>query len=208
MDESGDLSDKGNYFIMTFLVSEKRKPIELIAKRTFKSLSKKIKSKHCEPLHCSEERNITRKRMLKYLAETTYKYKDIFIYCMILEKEKYKNILIHRQNFFYNDITATLLNRIFQDKIIQKDQSINFIASQCCSSKYLKNLFKNYILKNVKCEYDLNITIDMPHKNKSLQVVDFVSWSLFRKYEFDDERYYEIIRNFIKNTLFYNKKIR
>ncbi|MEK6715633.1 MAG: hypothetical protein AABY43_06275 [Candidatus Omnitrophota bacterium] len=37
-----------------------------------------------------------------------------------------------------------------------------------------------------------------------LQVVDFISWAIFRKYEYRDESYYEMIRKKIseENPLF------
>ncbi len=40
--------------------------------------------------------------------------------------------------------------------------------------------------------------IDVEHKNSNregcLQVLDFISWAIFRKYESKDERFYDIIK--------------
>jgi hypothetical protein len=41
----------------------------------------------------------------------------------------------------------------------------------------------------------IRVEIATPQKEKSLQVVDFVSWALFRKYEKGDEGYYNIIKS-------------
>jgi len=206
MDESGSLTGEGKYFIMTFLFSEKRKPIELVATKTFKSLNGKIKNKHCGSLHCVEERPVTRKRMLNHLIKICQKYKDISSYYMILEKDNYRDILIDKQNFLYNDITKNLLKNVLEYKGIDENYSIDFVASQRSKNKFINDGFKKHIQKNTK--FNLNIILDMPHKNKSLQVVDFISWSLFRKYEFNDQEYFDIIKSILGDKLFYDKKIR
>jgi hypothetical protein len=55
--------------------------------------------------------------------------------------------------------------------------------------RYIKFKIKN---KNMGCE------IDVEHKNSNregcLQVLDFISWAIFRKYESKDERFYDIIK--------------
>jgi hypothetical protein len=50
----------------------------------------------------------------------------------------------------------------------------------------------------------MEVSIKSPHEEKSLQVVDFVSWAIFRKYEYGDDSYYNLIKNKIaeENPLF------
>lgn len=50
----------------------------------------------------------------------------------------------------------------------------------------------------------LHIEIKTPHEEKALQAVDFVSWAIFRKYEYGDESYYQTIKGKIteENPLF------
>ena len=38
------------------------------------------------------------------------------------------------------------------------------------------------------------IEIKIPQNEKGLQVVDFCSWGIFRKYEFEDDFFYEIFK--------------
>jgi hypothetical protein len=38
----------------------------------------------------------------------------------------------------------------------------------------------------------IDIKIKTPFEEKSLQAVDFVSWAIFRKYEYRDDNYYKI----------------
>ncbi len=47
----------------------------------------------------------------------------------------------------------------------------------------------------------INISLETSHKNKSLQAVDFISWSIFRKYEKGDEMYYKLLGNKLASEL-------
>ena len=48
------------------------------------------------------------------------------------------------------------------------------------------------------------LSVKTPAKQKALQAVDFVSWAIFRKYEYKDDTYYNLIRGKIveENPLF------
>lgn len=54
--------------------------------------------------------------------------------------------------------------------------------------------------------HKVNIQIDIktPAEEKSLQIVDFASWAIFRKYEKMDSGYYDMIKNIVveENPLF------
>lgn len=47
--------------------------------------------------------------------------------------------------------------------------------------------------KRRDCRFDIQLVAS--HENKSLQAVDFLSWAIFRKYEREDFRFYEIIKD-------------
>jgi len=55
-----------------------------------------------------------------------------------------------------------------------------------------------------QAKVSLHIEIKTPFEDKALQAVDFISWAIFRKYEYQDGSYYEIIRKKIveENPLF------
>ena len=50
----------------------------------------------------------------------------------------------------------------------------------------------------------MEVEIKTPSEEKSLQAVDFVSWAIFRKYEFGDDSYYNVVKEKIieENPLF------
>lgn len=41
---------------------------------------------------------------------------------------------------------------------------------------------------------ELEIFIKTPAEEKALQAVDFLSWAIFRKYEYGDDSYYNVIK--------------
>ena len=61
--------------------------------------------------------------------------------------------------------------------------------------------FKPSQYKDIENQVDgrlnIEIVIDTPTHEKCLQIVDFASWSIFRRYEYNDEQYYNIIKDLI-----------
>ncbi len=59
----------------------------------------------------------------------------------------------------------------------------------------MNNNFRKYLKENNKGrKLNIVVFIKSPHREKCLQAVDFVCWSIFRKYERDDYDYYNIIK--------------
>ena len=65
------------------------------------------------------------------------------------------------------------------------------------TNKYMNKVFTDYITAKVKNRIDLKLEINSSSKHKGLQIVDFLSWGIFQKYEHNDESYYEMIKKFI-----------
>lgn len=206
LDESGDLgfdfSKKrtSKFFVITFLITESKKPIEKIIKKTHSELKQKIK-RRIGILHAVKEKPITRQRLLKRLIE-----KDCFILTIYLNKKRVYTKLQDEKVVLYNYVTNILLDRIYTKKIISSQKIIELIASRKETNKFLNENLKNYLCNKVKNKHKamIDIKIKSPAEEKSLQAVDFVSWAIFRKYEYGDDSYYNIIKEKIKeeNPLF------
>ena len=206
LDESGDLGFNFNkrktskYFIITFLFTENKRPLEKIVKKIHSELQKKYKRK-IGVLHAVKEKPITRVRLLRKLVE-----KDCSIMVIYLNKSKVYVKLRDEKHILYNYVTNILLDRILNRKILPLHQGLKLIASRKETNKFLNDNFKIYLNNQIKNRHnvDLDIEIRTPHQEKALQVVDFVSWAIFRKYEYGDESYYEIFKNKIieENGLF------
>jgi len=61
----------------------------------------------------------------------------------------------------------------------------------------LNQNFKNYLCDTAKTSHKLDLIVEIktPFEEKALQAVDFASWAIFRKYQYGDDSYYNIIKN-------------
>lgn len=206
LDESGDLgfnfqkNKTSKIFVITCLFIDNKRPIEKIVKKTHSELKKKYKRKF-GILHAVKEKPITRQRLLKRLNE-----KDCVIMTIYLNKKRVYTKLQEEKAVLYNYVANILLDRIYTKKIIPIGRTIELIASRRETNKFLNENFKNYLNTQVKNKHKVNIDIKIksPSEEKVLQAVDFVSWAIFRRYEYGDDSYYNLIKNKImeENPLF------
>ena len=206
LDESGDLGfnftkkKTSKVFVVTCLFIENKSSVEKIVKKTHSELKKKLKRKF-GVLHAVKERPITRRRLLKRLAE-----KECHIMTIYLNKKKVYTRLKDEKQVLYNYVTNILLDRIYSKRLIPTISKIELVASRRETNKFLNKNFKNYLNSQIKNRHKTNISIQItnPFQEKSLQAVDFISWAIFRKYEQEDDSYYNLIKSKIieENPLF------
>lgn len=208
IDESGDLGFDFNkkktskYFIVTFLFSEDRDGLTKIIKKVFKGFSKKEVQSHSGVLHAHKELPKTRQKVLSLFQE----YKAGSVITIYLNKKKVYTKLKDEKHVLYNYVTNILLNRVCTKKLIPIKQKIFIIASQRETNKFLNENFANYITSQANGTHKLSVEVQIktPSKEKGLQVVDMLSWSIFRKHEHGDDTYYNLIKSEIveENPLF------
>ncbi|MCA6069927.1 MAG: DUF3800 domain-containing protein [Endomicrobium sp.] len=200
MDESGCLgfdftkSKTSKNFVVTFLMAKNDNIVNKVVSKTFKSIPKSKRLTHHGILHCSKEDNKTKIKLL-----TELKDKDISVMSIILSKKKVFTRLQDEKTILYNYVTNILLDRIINKKILPLDEVVKFMASRRETNKFLNTNFKNYLETEALSNHKLKIEVGIkpPHSVKGLQAVDFVSWALFRKYEYGENFYYNIIKNMI-----------
>ncbi len=201
LDESGDLGfdfskrKTTKFFVITCLFTKKRKPLEKIVKKIFESFSKQQKKHHPGMLHCSKETPETRKKVLTSLST-----QDVLILSIYLNKRKVYTRLQDEKQVLYNYVTNILLDRIYSGRLIPVDKRINLIASRRETNKYLNQNFKNYIESQISNNQKLPIKIKIktPTEEKCLQITDFACWAIFRRREFGDNSYWNIIKEKIQ----------
>ncbi|MFH0906915.1 MAG: DUF3800 domain-containing protein [bacterium] len=206
LDESGDLGfnfkkkKTSRFFVITFLFVANKRSIEKIVKKTHSELKKKYKRRF-GVLHAFKEKPVIRQRLLKRLSRKNYAVMVIY-----LNKKKVYTKLQNEKHVLYNYVTNILLDRVYSRKFIPTASCVELIASRRETNKFLNKNFKNYLDSQAKNNYKINIKISIktPSEEKALQAVDFVSWAIFRKYEFRDNSYYNLIKNKIveENPLF------
>lgn len=198
LDESGDLgfdfskNKTSKNFIITLLFTKDKSVLEKIVKKIFKGFNKKELQSHNGTLHAYKEKPKTKIKLLKDFVE-----KDCGdIITIYLNKDKVYTNLQNEKAVLYNYVTNILLDRVFTKKLIPTDEKINIVASRRETSKFLNENFKNYISMQLsKHKANIEVIIATPSKEKGLQVVDTLSWSIFRKQEHSDDIYYNIIKS-------------
>lgn len=201
MDESGDLGFNQNKekssknFIIAFLFSENKNILDKLVKKVFKNLPPNIKKNHSGTFHCYKEQPKIRLKILNLLKEK----KEISIMIIRLDKSKIWTDLKQEKVSLYNTIVNILLNKVFYKKLIPLKNGIIFVQSQRETNKLLNENFKKYISIQVKKNHGLEMSVEIktPSQEKALQIIDFIAWSVFRKYEHNDDSYYNIIKNLI-----------
>lgn len=197
MDESGDLGfdfskqKTSKYFIITFLILNHKRTAEKIIKHSFRRLSLKRRKSKKGYLHSYKEDSKTRIAILSELSN-----KKVIIISIILDKKILHKNLYEQKHALYNIVTTKLLKRVYDLKLIDRNRKVNLIASRRETNKYINEGFKLFI-ENINMEVD----IKSPSEEKCLQLADFVSWAIFRKYESGDNRYYELIKNIIAEEI-------
>ena len=208
LDESGDLGfdfkkkKTSKFFVITFLFAKDKRVVERMVKKIFKGFSKLEVKNHHGVLHAYKEAPRTRQKLLNMVRENN-KSNVIVIY---LNKRKVYSKLQDEKQILYNYVTNILLDRVCTKKLIPIDEKIFLVASRRETNKFLNQNFKAYLKSQMRNNHKLDIDIEIksPTQEKSLQVVDMLSWSVFRKYEHGDESYYNIIKPDIieENSLF------
>lgn len=203
LDESGDLgfdfskSKTSKYFVITCLFVEEKGPIEKIIKKVFAGFSKKEQKRHCGSIHCHREHPKVRMKIFRHVAE-----KDVSVMCIYLNKERVYTRLQDEKHILYNYVTNILLDRIFTKKLLGGD-SFTIVASRRETNKFLNENFESYISK-MNSGRSVSVEIRTPTEEKCLQIVDCLSWGIFRKYEHEDESYYNLFQKIVieENALF------
>jgi hypothetical protein len=208
MDESGDLGfnfskqKTSKYFVVTFLFTNDKNALDKIVKSVFKKFTRKQIETHNGVLHAYKETEATRMQCLQMFRDA-HAGKVITIY---LNKNKVYTKLQDEKQVLYNYVTNILLDRVFTKSLIPTDQKICLVASRRETNKFLNQNFSNYIVSQAKGNHklDIDVAIRTPQNEKGLQLVDVISWAIFRKYEHGEVSYYNEIKDTIveENSLF------
>lgn len=206
LDESGELGFKkssSSYFIITLLSCDEGEIYNL--RRIMKKVRSKIikkKMKKFPELKGNNSSDKIREDVLDRFAKTK---SEVFI--IILDKSKVYEYLKEKKNKLYNYISNLILNECSLD-----ESNINLIVDKSKTNRSLREDFDNYIRNNLN-QKDHNCNLIIKHENSQkegcLQVLDFISWAIFRNYEYKDSRFMEIVKDkiVIKKEVFEKQEI-
>jgi len=194
-DESGDLGFNletegvSRIFSVTFLIANDNRTATNVIKRTLRYLIQNGKKRKHGTLHAHFEDRPTRHRVLRRLAT-----KDIQVATMHLDKSKTR--VSESPRVLYSSMVVSLVNHLYNDGILDKDEPVELIASQMHSNKRHNKEFLS-VVETATETVRFTMRIARPDSEKSLQAVDFVSWALWRKYEHSDTEYSDLIKNIV-----------
>jgi len=217
VDEAGDMDFSVNgskYYMFNFLVKQRPfKVHERIANYRYSLLERNLNvSNDCrldiEYFHAHNDNKYIKEELFSTIA--TFDKKRVKVYSYILEKPKVNPQKRKEKERFYIDNLNYSIQRLLQK--LQIGENFIIITDRLPVQKNkkkqigaLKKGIKEYIKGN-----DLNIRYDIFHhasaSSANLQIVDYISWAIFRKYEHGDSSYYDKIKMYILDEDVMTKK--
>ncbi|MFA6022735.1 MAG: DUF3800 domain-containing protein [Candidatus Pacearchaeota archaeon] len=193
LDESGELGFKSSYsskyFIITLLSCDEGEIYSL--RRIIKKVRQKIikkKIKKYPEIKGNNSSDKIRKEVLERFVKTNSE-----VFAIILDKSKVYEYLKGKKDKLYNYISNLILTECSLE-----DNSICLVVDKSKTNRSLREDFDNYIRRNLN-EKNQSCKLLIKHENSQsegcLQVLDFISWSIFRNYEYKDPRFMNIIKD-------------
>ncbi|VVB61387.1 Uncharacterised protein [uncultured archaeon] len=192
IDESGGLGKFGSkYFtVVAIVVDEPKELARVIKKLRERKLKKGIKE------FPEIKANNSNKWIREYVLGKV-RVSNCGIFAIVVKKDKIHSRLFEVQNRLYNYLCGVLLSRLDADGhkfIITIDKKY--------TNALVRENFDEYVinkLKYSKSAVDVEVYHLPSHASNELQVVDFVVWSINRKFNAGDSSYYNIIESKITN---------
>lgn len=192
IDESGDLGKYGSrYFsIAAIIVDNPTSLSRIIKKLRQRKLKKKIKK--LPEIKANNSSYVLRKYVLDKLIKT-----DCELYAIVVNKDAIVNYLFNVKDKLYNYLCGILM-----ENVKNTDGKLIIVIDKKHTNTLVKNDFNKYIENKLKSK-NIKLEIEIEHKfsysSNELQVVDFVVWSINRKFNTGDDSYYKIIERKIVN---------
>ena len=192
IDESGDLGKYGSkYFSIAAIVIDNPTSLSRIIKKLRqRKLKKKIKK--LPEIKANNSTHVLRKYVLDKLIKT-----DCEIYAIVVNKDAIVNYLFSVKDKLYNYLCGILM-----ENIKNADGKLVIVIDKKHTNTLVKNDFNKYIENKLKSR-NIKLEIEIEHKfsysSNELQVIDFVVWSINRKFNTGDDSYYKIIEEKIAN---------
>jgi len=192
LDESGELGFKSissKYFVIALLSCDEGEVYAL--RRIMKKVRQKIikkKMKRYPELKGNNSSDKIRTDVLQRFIKTN---SEIFV--IILEKSKVYEYLKEKKDKLYNYLSNLIINECSFDT-----PSVCLIVDKSKTNRSLREDFDSYIRRNLNKKNN-NCNLIIKHENSQkdgcLQVLDFVSWAIFRNYEHQDSKFFNIIKD-------------
>lgn len=205
LDESGDLgfdfnkSKTSQKFVITLLVCDNGETANSFRKAVRRTLKNKL------------NRNKRGSRIVQELkgTKTSFSIKKYFyrnlskgswqIYTVVLNKQRVNKDLRGSQikKKLYNFLARFILEKIDLRNV---GTAVTLIIDRSKNKEEIRD-FNNYVENQLEALLPLNVPLNIyherSHENAGLQAVDLFCWGIFRKYENDENEWYDVYRDVI-----------
>lgn len=192
IDESGDLGKYGSkYFAVAAVLVDQPKILSRIMKRLReRKLKKKLRQ-------LPEIKANNSNRMIREYVLNQVRVANCDIYAIVVEKSKIFDYLYQVKNKLYNYLCGKLM-----DHLNVESGKLMITVDKKHTNTLFRADFDNYI-KRKRATLPKSSNIEINHapsySKNELQVVDFVVWSINRKFNSIDDSYFKIIEGKIAN---------
>jgi hypothetical protein len=203
LDESGDLGFKegsSKFLIITLVGCKDTSELARVIKKVRQKKLKK-RMKETAELKGHNSSNEVRFAVLKRIANL-----DLQIHYAVLNKDNVYDYLANEKDKLYNWIAG-----IITTASIFGHREVLLTVDRRSQNIFKMYDFDKYIKYKIRKNYAIAPKIDIKHRHShacpELNAIDFVVWGIQRKYEYGDERFYEIIKDKIlnKEMVFFKK---
>ncbi|PHQ57675.1 MAG: hypothetical protein COA30_02180 [Sulfurimonas sp.] len=208
VDESGDMdfSIKGSkHYMFHFLV--KKRPFNLHAKISnyrYQLLERGLDPSNTqrfdiEYFHAHKDNKYIKNELFTIIS--TFEKEKVKVYSYILEKSKVHPEKRKERDAFYIDNLTYSIGKLL-DKL-KIDKNFVIITDNLPISKNKQKQIKALRtgIKLYMQQKDLNLKYDIFHHSSAssvnLQIIDYIGWAVHRKYEMNDNNYYDRIKEYI-----------
>lgn len=192
LDESGELGFKersSKYFVITLLSCDEGELYEL--RRIMRKVREKIIKKKMKKYPELKGNNSTDKIREDVLNRFCKTKSEVFV--IVLEKSKVYEYLKNKKDKLYNYISTLILNECSLE-----NSHVSLVVDKSKTNRSLREDFDNYVRRNITQKNE-NCKLLIRHENSQkdgcLQVLDFVSWAVYRNYEHKDPRFMDLIKD-------------
>lgn len=197
LDEAGnfDFSAKGTAYF-TFTAMSMFRPFHAIAELFALKYDLWESGLEIDCFHAAEDRQPVRDRVFGIIDRLVSPFR---VDCQIVEKRKTNPALQEDHGRFYQTILDILLRFVLKEAQKLKIDRTIVVADRIPVEKQRKEIEKAVKLTLSKWSRESGIPYSMMfHTSKSdvnLQITDYLNWAVFRKWERQDKRSYDLIGN-------------
>ena len=194
IDESGDLGLKGSkHLVLAALAVDEPKPLDKIIKRTRRRFKKELRG-------ASElKANKSSDEIRLYLLKQVNTLENAGVFFIVLEKRKLvSDYLKNNKHKLYNYVAGRLAGYLPPG-----GSEVHIRIDRSKGRQVLEQDFNDYFLSRLRQGTNSRITIKHSDSQNwaGLQIVDFLAWDCFQKFERGNGSFLELVQ--IQNEAYY-----